>query len=171
MTMYINNWALIVPKGDGSTIGLIERDIPPRHWLLAWSEVFHMQDEFYGKHFASKHSSDKETWTELSIPNIFPVFPPTMIPSNKRSQTSHGNLYSAPQPNTTTHPTCTSSDTVLIGISLTRGVGGALHNHGIDVTTYTYAGSHIPHIHDILKGISIHYTSPYVWFSSAEGLT
>ena len=75
----------------------------------------------------------------------FSSFPPTMIPSNKRSQTSHGNLYSAPQPNTTTHPTCTSSDTVLIGISLTRGVGGALHNHGIDVTTYTYAGTHIPH--------------------------
>ena len=33
------------------------------------------------------------------------------------------------------------------------GVGAALHNHGIDVTTYTYAGTHIPHIRSRLKGI------------------
>ena len=68
-------------------------------------------------------------------------------------QTPRGNLYSAPQPNITAHPTCTSSGTVLIGTSLTRGVGAALHNHGIDVTTYTYAGTHIPHIRSRLKGI------------------
>ena len=100
-----------------------------------------------------RHSTTGQAHPQESHQRVPQYERPSTYRDALHPQTPRGNLYSAPQPNITAHPTCTSSDTVLIGTSLTRGGGAALHNHGIDVTTYTYAGTHIRHIRSRLKGI------------------
>ena len=82
-----------------------------------------------------------------------PTYRDALHQRHSSSQPPHVNLHAGPISNPDVHSARTSGDTILIGTSLTRGVGGALRNHGVDVATYMYAGTHIPHIRSRLKGI------------------
>ena len=45
------------------------------------------------------------------------------------------------------------SDTIVIGTSLMRGVGGKLHKFGVNATSYTYAGTKVEHIRNRIPHI------------------
>ena len=58
----------------------------------------------------------------------------------------HGQRTSAPTRPTGPMRTSPSPDTVIIGTSLTRGLGTKLHKCGVDAVTYSYPGTKIEHI-------------------------
>lgn len=120
--------------------------VPSSSWSLHGQNEAPLQQQRRPQYQQSQHNywhgaSRREQYQQQQLTGN-----PPPHPTNHDVTTQQQRLPTRPNPRS-------SPEVIIIGTSLTRGVSGRLRDHGIDATSYTYAGTQIPHIRGRISNI------------------